>query len=310
MPYLPPFRPNRLDLPHFDRDALRRRDTAWWRRLLSEGGGGRLIPVIEGRLLVVRQAERAVLFTLDAAPAHFAAAGDRLAFLGRQGDTDWLAVELDQVPAGAEAAEALDLRAAALLLAEEEAGLGAFARALGWFHRRHRYCGVCGSLTRSAEAGHARVCTDDACAATVYPRNDPAVIVLIHDGGSRCLLGRSARFVPGMYSTLAGFVEAGESLESCLMREVREEAGVELAEITYRHSQPWPMPQSLMVGFHARAATFELDPDPEEMEDVRWFERDWIRDQVANPRPEEGAFRLSPKISIARRLIDEWLESA
>jgi len=309
MPYVPPFRPNRLDLPHFDRDALRRRDVDWWRRLLREGGG-RLIPVIEGRLLVVRRAERAALFTLEAEPRHFAEAGDRLAFLGRHGGVDWLAVELDRPPAGAEDLEALDLRSAAMLLAEEEAGLGAFARALGWFHRRHRFCGVCGQPTLAAEAGHARVCGDPACGATVYPRNDPAVIVLIHDGGERCLLGRSARFAPGMYSTLAGFVEAGESLESCLMREVREEAGVELAEITYRHSQPWPMPQSLMVGFHARAATFDIDPDPEEMEDVRWFERDWILDQVANPRPEEGAFRLSPKISIARRLIDEWLEGA
>jgi NAD+ diphosphatase len=132
---------------------------------------------------------------------------------------------------------------------------------------------------------------------------DPAVIVLVHDDDGRCLLGRQAQWPPGMHSTLAGFVEPGESLEDTVAREVKEESGIEVADIRYHSSQPWPFPSSLMLGFHARATTAEIAIDDDELEDARWFTGADIRNS-----PEDERFRLPRGDSIARRLILDWLD--
>jgi NAD+ diphosphatase len=184
------------------------------------------------------------------------------------------------------------------LLPAQEAGLLAYARALAHWHARHRFCGACGRENLVASAGHARPCP--ACGNETFPRTDPAVIVLVISG-ERCLLGRAARFPTGMYSTLAGFLEPGESLEETLAREVYEEVGVRVVEAVYRSSQPWPFPQSLMLGFRARALGEELRIDPEEIEDARWFTRAELRHEENRP------VRLPSSDSIARYLIDEWL---
>lgn len=146
-----------------------------------------------------------------------------------------------------------------------------------------------------------RRCANPDCGAEMFPRTDPAVIVLVHDG-DRCLLGRGAHFPPGMRSVLAGFVEAGESLEQTVAREIREEAGILVDDIRYASSQPWPFPQSLMLGFTARAVTTELAPDPLELEEAGWYGRDELL-----ALPEDGPFRLPRADSIARRLIEDWL---
>ena len=208
---------------------------------------------------------------------------------------DWL----DEPPPGAP--PFVELREVGPLLPRREAGLLAQARGLVHWHARHRFCGACGTPTVAVQAGHARLCP--ACATETFPRTDPAMIVLVSHG-ERALLGRSARFPPGMYSTLAGFVEPGESLEDTVRREVFEEAGVIVDAITYRSSQPWPFPQSLMVGFRATARSTELRLDPEELEDALWLERALLAD------PERCPIRLPGPDSIARFLIEEWLAEA
>jgi NAD+ diphosphatase len=171
-----------------------------------------------------------------------------------------------------------------------------------FWHSRHRFCGLCASPTRSEEAGHMRRCTDPACHTMHFPRTDPAVIMLVTDG-DRALLGRNKNFpLPGMYSTLAGFVEPGESLEGAVAREVREETAIEVAGVHYHSSQPWPFPANIMLGFYAEAATTEISVDYGELEDARWFERGWLLNHT-----DDDEFRLPRRDSIARRMIEDWL---
>lgn len=184
------------------------------------------------------------------------------------------------------------LRAALPLLDPEALRRAGRARQLLEWRENHRFCGRCGGETALADHGTALRCP--ACGLSAFPRVSPAVIVLVHDD-ERMLLGRAHRFPPGMYSTLAGFVEPGESAEEALRREVREEAGVEVDDLRYFGSQPWPFPHSLMLGFHARYAGGQIRRDEDEMEDVRWFRREEL--------PE-----LPPPVSIARRLIEAFLE--
>ena len=147
-----------------------------------------------------------------------------------------------------------------------------------------------------------RRCTNPACNTMHFPRTDPAVIMLVTDG-DRALLGRNKNFpLPGMYSTLAGFVEPGESLEDAVAREVREESGIEVAAVHYPSSQPWPFPANIMLGFHAEARTTEITIDYGELEDARWFTRDWLMSHT-----DDDNFRLPRLDSIARRLIEDWL---
>lgn len=210
-----------------------------------------------------------------------------------------LLVDLSADPANAQADEQFaDLRPLAPDLPATEASLLAYARALNLWRENHRFCGRCGAATQSIRAGHARLCTG--CGQQSFPRLDPAIIVLVHDG-EQALLGRQASWQPGRYSTIAGFVEPGESLEDAVRREVLEETGVSTREIRYHSSQPWPFPSSLMLGFTARAeATLPVLHDGE-LEDARWF----TRGELAS-----GAVKLPPPEAISRRLIDGWLHGA
>ena len=195
----------------------------------------------------------------------------------------------------------VDLRAIGPLAARGDAAAMAFARGLLYWQRRQRFCGVCGGPCVNAQAGHVRRCARPECAADHFPRTDPAVIVLVTHG-DHCLLGRQRNWRAGMHSTLAGFVEPGESLEEAVVREVREESGVVLRRPVYRSSQSWPFPASLMLGFRAEAESRALEVDRRELDRAAWFARDWLR-----ASPEDDDFRLPRRDSIARRLIDEWL---
>lgn len=190
-----------------------------------------------------------------------------------------------------------DLRQIGGLLEHADGALLAYARAMMTWHQRHRFCGVCSAPTDSVQSGHLRRCSSSSCAAEIFPRTDPAVIMLVTDG-DWCLLGRQATWARGVYSTLAGFVEPGESLEDAVRREVAEEACVAVEACEYHSSQPWPFPTSLMLGFHARASRGEVRVDESELEEARWFSRQQILDREV---------RLPPPLSIARRLIDDWL---
>jgi NAD+ diphosphatase len=194
-----------------------------------------------------------------------------------------------------------DLRQVAGLLPPGEASVLAHARGLMHWRTKHRFCGVCGHLCAPRSAGHVMVCSN--CNAQHFPRTDPAVIMLVVRG-DRCLLGHSHRFPnTTMYSTLAGFVEPGESLEEAVRREVKEEAGIEVGRVLYHSSQPWPFPSSIMLGFHAEGLSEEIRIDAEELKDARWFSREDLRNAAAL------GFSLPRVDSIARRLIEDWLET-
>jgi NAD+ diphosphatase len=196
-----------------------------------------------------------------------------------------------------------ELRTAGALLGPWEGALLAYARAMVYWHRRHRFCGDCGSPTASAEGGHLRVCTNPACGQQHFPRTDPAVIVRV-TSGERILLARQSRWPARMHSIIAGFVEPGESLEAAVAREVLEETGLVLDEVDYHSSQPWPFPSSLMLGFGAHAHGEEIRLHDGELEAARWFSRQDIVDGLSR-----GTLRLPTSISISHRLIREWFEA-
>jgi len=193
-----------------------------------------------------------------------------------------------------------ELRPLSPLLHAEQAGLLAYARALSIWRRRQRFCGVCGFAALPMNAGHVIRCTNPAEAHEFFPRIDPAIIVLVTDG-ERALLGRQASWPPGRYSTIAGFVEPGESLEDAVLREVLEETGVVASNPRYDSSQPWPFPSSLMIGFQAQAERGSPIRIGDELEDARWFTRAEIR--------SDGLPLVPPSHSISYRLISTWLES-
>lgn len=194
-----------------------------------------------------------------------------------------------------------NLRAAGLLLTADEAGLFAYARGLSHWQRETRHCARCGAPLQLVAAGHRAQCISSACGAMQFPRTDAAVIMLVEHGDA-CLLGRQAGWPPGRYSTLAGFVEPGESLEDAVRREVAEEAGVIVDEVRYHSSQPWPMPASLMVGFLATAVSRQIAMRDNELEDVRWFTPQQIVDGLAN-----GSFLPSSALSVSYQLLSHWL---
>jgi NAD+ diphosphatase len=187
-------------------------------------------------------------------------------------------------------------------LSAEDRSLLFYARSLTHWQAEQKFCNRCGSPTLPEEAGHVMGCTNPTCATKHFPRTDPATIMLVHDG-DHCLLGRQHSWPEGMYSTLAGFVEPGESLEEAVFREVKEESGVEVKNIRYFGSQPWPFPQSLMLGFIAEAATREITRGVE-LEDVRWFHLSEARELL-----KKLSGRFPHLDTIARRLIRHWVNS-
>jgi NAD+ diphosphatase len=196
------------------------------------------------------------------------------------------------------------LREAGPLLSDRDAGLMTHAVALGNWHETFTHCPRCGSLTDPISSGHARKCPVDG--SEHFPRVDPAMIVLVTDGADRCLLARNASWPERRVSILAGFVEAGESAEQSVAREVHEEIGVVVGAVTYLGSQPWPMPQSLMLGFRAQAAgSTEINVDADEIAEAHWYSRDDLRAAI-----NSGALLLPPPVSIAHRIIESWYGGA
>lgn len=287
-----------------DRSAERRRDPAWLGEALANPDT-RVLPMHRSRALVRGGDSCVEPCYVDPATAAALAAGAPV-FLGMANGLAYFTVELDDVAAERLAASRpgwlfSELRPVALRLHTLDAAVFAYARALLWWLARHRHCGVCGSRTAEHDAGHVLRCTNAACDAVHFPRTDPAVIALVTHGEC-CLLGNQPSWAPEVYSTLAGFIEPGESAEDALRREVLEETGVPLATVTYHSSQPWPFPGSLMLGFRAEAASRDVRVDAHEIRDARWFTRGELRREVA-----AGRVRLPSDISIARRLVDEWL---
>lgn len=292
--------PNFFSGPYIDRRAEEREQRDWARQALADP---RTLFVLGSgtRQLVYTQPEPRIAF-LDGATAMALAAADesRLVLLGWFRERRCVLIEGEEglsleLPRQASFEE---LRPLSPLLAGEEAGLLAYARALSIWRARQRYCGACGAATIPQRAGHCMRCSRESCAHEFFPRLDPAIIVLVTDG-ERALLGRQATWPAGRYSTIAGFVEPGESLEDAVAREVMEETGVPVVDARYDSSQPWPFPASIMIGFRARALPGSPARGSGELEDARWFTREEI---------EAGAALLPPVHSISRRLIGTWMD--
>lgn len=198
-----------------------------------------------------------------------------------------------------------DLRSIAVqgLVAAEHLPPIAEAKAVLHWHVRHRFCPNCGAATRLVHGGWRRDCPQ--CKAEHFPRTDPVVIMLASDG-DRCLLGRSPRFAPTMWSCLAGYVEPGESIEDAVRRETREEAGITCGRVTYFASQPWPFPTSLMIGCHSQALTREIIVDREELEDARWFSKAEVETMLMRKHPQ--GLTTPPPVAIAHHIIRAWVE--
>ncbi len=282
-----------------DRAAQHRQDEPWLAAAWSHPTT-KVLPIAGGEAFVVdgESGTELVLLPSFEAPA----TGDRF-FLGTDEEgVSYFAVAGETLPGRLDGdARPAGLREVGGSLSARDAGLLVHAVALEHWHRLHSFCSRCGHPTEKAAAGHLRRCTS--CAAEHYPRTDPAVIMLITDEQDRCLLGRSALWPEGRWSTLAGFVEPGESIEQAVAREVFEEAGVRVSEVGYVASQPWPFPASLMLGFIGRAAPggTEITVDGEELSEARWISREELRAGMAS-----GEVLPPSGISIARHLMEIW----
>ncbi len=290
----------------FEREALRRTDSNWVRQQLLNSP--QFIFLWKGRNLFSRIPEKRALLIEIPEPVEVF---DPI-FLGVLGTgIPLFAANLIDLVSEEEALAALGLKKETSrflplrefdgFLTAEERALLFYAKSMAHWHEEQRFCGHCGSPTLPEEAGHVMGCTNPECARKHFPRTDPATIMLVHSG-DQCLLGRQAAWPKGVYSTLAGFVEAGEKLEEAVFREVKEESGIAVREIRYFGCQPWPFPQSLMFGFYAEAETKTVTVGSE-LEDVRWFDL---------PEAKEVLDRLTSRFphldTIARRLIRHWLE--
>lgn len=267
-----------------------------WRR--SET---RVLPVWRSKHIVVSEEPSRIAYVR---PESFPGP-EHAILLGEADDAVYFAVDVSYVEEPVkelgldEVHRVVGLREVAGLLAQEEGALLAYANSMSTWHQRHRFCGVCGAETVSGQGGHVRECTE--CGEVHFPRTDPAVIMLVVREDD-CLLGRQAAWPDKVHSTLAGFVEPGESLEEAVAREVYEEVGIGVEDVEYHSSQPWPFPASLMLGFTAVATGRDIEIQTEELESARWFTRDELRD--------EEIVKLPSEISIARRLIEDWLEES
>lgn len=271
-----------------DRAAHRRNDPGW---LAAAWERGAVLVVDRERRALVGDDGGLLLLTSGEAP---------------EGERFFLGVDAEAAPVWAVAADALPrrlgarpalLREVGALLPGRDAELFAAAQALANWHATHPRCPRCGEPTEPGQAGWVRRCPADG--SEHFPRTDPAVIMLVHDGGDRCLLGRQVVWPPRMFSTLAGFVEPGESAEQAVAREVFEETGTVVRDVTYCASQPWPFPASLMLGFEAVADETDLRVDADELQDARWLSRQDLRDGVVD---------LPGPVSIAHFLITRWLD--
>jgi NAD+ diphosphatase len=290
-----------------DRVSDRRRDDEWLAAQL-EAETTRFIPVWQLKNLFRAGELPKPVFFLPHQAQDYLPRAESVTLLGVMADRSYFAIDLpssgESPPDGlAEVGEFRDLRWIAPLLDEGDSALLAYARAMSYWHCRHRFCGECGSPTRSAEGGCLRVCTDSQCGQQHFPRTDPAIIVLL-TLGERCLLVRKSWWPEGMYSNVSGFVEPGESLEDTLMREVREETGVEVKEMSYHSSQPWPFPSSLMLAFSAVASEGAIRIDEDELENVCWFTREEMQSQLKG-----GTLKLPTSIAVSYRLIEDWFDA-
>ena len=272
----------------------------------------KFVPVLNGKNLF-RQSDTSIeayFFNSEQLKAFFPNGIDSPIFLGVTNNINYVGVDLDQnnsemdLWCNKNSIIVEDLRKYGPTLNDVDASFLSLNNGMTFWHKTHQFCGSCGFKNNTTESGFVKVCSNIDCGKSHFPRTDPAIITLI-SYKDKVLLGRSPRFPEGMYSTLAGFVEPGESLEQALEREVFEEVGVKVKNIRYFNSQPWPFPASLMLGFFAEAINEDMNIDYNEIEDAHWFSIEELR-SLKHPLIS-GGFKLPRVDSIARRLVDNWI---
>jgi len=296
-------RRNQFTAVRLNREVELRNNAQWVTRMLRDPET-RLVPLWRSRCLLESGQDGTTAIYMS--PVELAQP-DRIqppTLLGNDGKREYFAVSVtdsqkDTILEKLPGASFADLRRASLDMAAKHAGILAYAKALHYWQHRHAFCGHCGNPNLLRSAGHRMICSNDECARESFPRIDPAIIVLVTHKDA-CLLGRNAKWTAKHFSTLAGFVEPGESLEDAVVREVYEEVQVHLENIRYVSSQPWPFPASAMCGFYAEAMDRNAGTS-EEVEQTRWFTVESLTLAVL-----ADEVRLSPPVSIAFRLLADW----
>lgn len=306
-----PHRPAASDLGYagltLDRCGERREDEAFLAKAAADPAARHALFL--GDRMLFRASGGALDLAFDQAAADSFGPTERSVFLGLDGGTPFFAAHVrDGVEGAISEADDLvleDLRAVASdgRLAGPDLALAGYAKSMLLWHARHGFCANCGAETELRSGGWRRECP--ACGALHFPRTDPVAIMLV-TLGDRCLLGRQARFAPGMWSCLAGFVEPGETIEDAVRREIMEEAGVRVGRVAYDLCQPWPFPSQLMIGMVAEALTETITPDLEELEDARWFSRDDARRMLDRTHPD--GLTAPPPAAIAHHLLRRFAE--
>jgi len=294
--------PNAFTGAVVDRVGVDRADVRWLAQIEQDPDSRALL--LGANTVAVEPSDPPRPVLVDLARARALTGGEPLLLGRRAGRPLWALDGGEILPERLVAADTpvrlLALRDAGEMMAPADGGLVAYAAGMAAWHRRHPHCSACGAHTQSVEGGRLRRCP--VCGSVHHPRVDPVVIMLVHDG-EHLLLGRRGSAPVGRFSILAGFVEPGESLEEAIVREVREEAGVQVGQVTYVSSQPWPFPANLMLGFTARHLSGEPQIGDGELAELGWF----TREEVSRSAHGRGPVELPGRVTIARRLIDRWL---
>ena len=288
-----------------NRNATRRGDKRWVESLRCSNNS-RFVLFSDNKVVILdRENTQHIYFTLGEAE-QLNADMENSPYLGNRDGLEFFGApvpDFDEETLSKKNYQIIGLRALAIeaVISDQDLGVLAQAAALNHWHSTHQFCARCGQPTLLVEAGYRRDCAS--CGGEHFPRTDPAVIMLVMTD-DKCLLGSTGRFAEGMYSTLAGFVEPGETFENAVRREVKEESGVEIGHVEYKFSQPWPFPANIMIGCFAEALTTKITFDTDELIDCRWFSKEEVQLMAINQHPEK--LIVPPNISIASALIQQW----
>jgi len=275
-------------------------------KLAFDSSHTRYFMFARGKVILHKGDTVKVLFTLEEVEA-FGMKRERAVLLGKADSGMRIAVPVDLDPETLEEPwVAYDLRSLLYSgsVSDEDAGAISQAGGLLFWNRQNRFCGKCGSKSQSLIGGYRRDCPD--CGNRIFPRTDPVVIMLTVRG-DKCLMGRSPHFPEGWFSTLAGFVEPGETMEDAMRRETFEESGIRVGRVKYHASQPWPFPHSLMLGLYGEALSEAITMDESELEDCRWFSRDEVKLMITETHP--NGLKCPPNKAISSALIQFWAKS-
>ncbi|KAA3617248.1 MAG: NAD(+) diphosphatase [Calditrichaeota bacterium] len=301
----------------FDRAATLRKDQDWVDKQF-QNPKCLFIPIWQNKNLVTGQndtSDPGIIYLSKGQYSGFEKLVSESVFLGFDDDRPIFALDISGIKEEIlkthfNQGEFINLRLIGQLLKARDAARLAYARGIIHWHNTHQFCSKCGSKSINKSGGHLRLCSNMECGKETFPRTDPAVIMLVEyrleSGEKKCLLGRHTKSPEGMFSTLAGFVDPGESLEEAVVREVFEEAGIRVGQVTYQGSQPWPFPASIMLGFRAQAETININVDPQELAEAKWFSADELIN-AGEWGDKNPGLKISRKDSIARHLIDSWI---